>query len=440
MDVVCFMHLQVSLLSVPNSICKFRETKRMALEVVGGAFLSALFQEVFRKMASREVMDYIRGKKQTKRLLDKLKSTLRSVNVVLDDAEEKQIVNSDVKEWLDELKDAVYDAEELLSDIKTEVQKRKLEADQSGSSIGKVQQLFSDSFLSFDKGIDPKIEEIFERVDFIAKEKDVLDLKIGVTHRTKMRLLATSLVEDSSVYGREEDRERITKLLLSDDVIDDKISVIPIVGMGGIGKTTVAQLVHNDVRVKQHFDLLAWVCVSDEFDVVRVTQVIYGFVTLQTCDIAGQNLLQVKLKEALTGKKLLFVLDDVWNENYIHWDILRHPFEFGAHGSKIIVTTRNESVASMMGTLPAHHLMHISEEDCWWLFAKHAFQNAGVISAHPNLEVIGRQIVIKCKGLPLAAKSLGGLLRSKFSMKEWENVLKSDIWSCQIRKVTFYQL
>ncbi|KAB2606481.1 disease resistance protein [Pyrus ussuriensis x Pyrus communis] len=400
----------------------------MALEVVGGAFLSALFQEVFRMMASREVMDYIRGKKQTQRLLDKLKSTLRSVNVVLDDAEEKQIINSDVKEWLDELKDAVYDAEELLSDIKTEVLKRKLEADRSGSSTSKVQQLFSDSFPSFDKGIDPKIEEIFERLDFIAKEKDVLDLKIGVTHRTKMRLLATSLVEDSSVYGREEDKERITKLLLSDDVIDDRISVIPIVGMGGIGKTTVAQLVYNDVRVKQHFDLLAWVCVSDEFDIVRVTQVICGFVTLQTCDIADLNLLQVKLKEALTGKKFLFVLDDVWNENYIHWDILRHPFEFGAHGSKIIVTTRNESVASMMGTLPAHHLIQISEEDCWWLFAKHAFQNASVISAHPNLEVIGRQIVRKCKGLPLAAKSLGGLLRSKFSMKEWENVLKSDLW------------
>ena len=224
------------------------------------------------------------------------------------------------------------------------VLKRKLEADQSGSSISKVQQLFSDSFVSFDKGIDPKTEEIFERLDFIAKEKDVLDLKIGATHRTKMRLLGTSLVEDSSVYGREEDKERITKLLLSDDVIDDRISVIPIVGMGGIGKTTVAQLVYNDVRVKQHFDLLAWVCVSDEFDIVRVTQVIYGFVTLQTCDIADLNLLQVKLKEASTGKKFLFVLDDVWNENNIHWDILRHPFVFGAHGSNIIVTTRNESL------------------------------------------------------------------------------------------------
>ncbi|TQD79826.1 hypothetical protein C1H46_034606 [Malus baccata] len=310
-------------------------------------------------MASREVMDYMQGKKQTQRLLDKLKSTLRSVNVVLDDAEEKQIINSDVKEWLDELKDAVYDAEELLSDIKTEVLKRKLEADQSGSSISKVQQLFSDSFLSFDEGIEPKIEEIFERLDFIAKEKDVLDLKVGVARRTKMRLLATSLVEDSSVYGREEDKERITKLLLSDDVIDDRISVIPIVGMGGIGKTTVAQLVYNDVRVKQHFDLLAWVCVSDEFDIVRVTQVICGFVTLRTCDIADLIL-------------------------------LRYP---------------RKTVGGYLQSMPS-----------------------SVISAHPNLEVIGRQIVRKCKGLPLAAKSLRGLLRSKFSMKEWENVLKSDIW------------
>lgn len=109
----------------------------MALEVVGGAFLSALLEEVFDKMYSREVLDFIQGKKLTEVLLKNLKITLLSVNAVLDDAEEKQISNSDVKLWLGELKEAIYDAEDLLNEIKTEALKCKVEAE-FGSSTSKV--------------------------------------------------------------------------------------------------------------------------------------------------------------------------------------------------------------------------------------------------------------------------------------------------------------
>ncbi|CAN6703282.1 unnamed protein product [Malus baccata var. baccata] len=200
--------------------------------------------------------------------------------------------------------------------------------------------------------------------------------------------------------------------------------------MGGIGKTTLAQLVYNDARVKQHFDLQAWVYVSEEFDVVRITQIIYGSVISQTCSITDLNLLQVKLKEALTGKKCFFVHDDVWNENYIHWDALRCSFESVAHGSKIIVTTRNQRVASMMGSVTAYHLNHISDEDCGLLFSKHAFGRINS-AVHPTLEEISSGIIKKCKGLPLAAKSLGGLLRCKQSYKEWDEILKSEIWDLQ---------
>ncbi|KAM1653604.1 hypothetical protein EV1_006132 [Malus domestica] len=395
----------------------------MALAVVGGAALSGFFQQVFVKLDSQEVRNFIRGKKLTHGLLKKLRIKLNSVSAVYDDAEQKQLRNPHVRLWLHELKEAVLDAEDLLDEIKTEALRRKIEAE-FGSSTSKVQDLISASLHAFDESVDSKIEEILERLSFIVEQKDALDLKRGSRHKT---LLSTSLVEGPDVYGRDHEKETIIQLLLSNDVTCSKIGIIPIVGMGGIGKTTLAQLLYNDDRVKQHFELQAWVCVSDEFDVVKITQTIYASVTSQTCDTTDLNQLQVKLKDVLAGKKFLFVLDDVWNENYNIWDSVRRPFESGSHGSKIIVTARNDGVASTMGTIQTHYLKHLLEEDCWFLFAKHASKDAnGVVD--PNLEVIGRQIVSKCKGLPLAAKSLGGLLRSEPNVKEWENVLKSDIW------------
>ncbi|TQE00978.1 hypothetical protein C1H46_013518 [Malus baccata] len=397
----------------------------MALEVVGGAFFSAFFQQVFQKMDSQEVKNFIRGKKQTDGLLKKLRIELMSVNAVYDDAEQKQLSNPVVKQWLHELKEAVFHAEDLVDEIKTEALRRKMEAE-FGSSTSKVKDIISASFHAFDESIDTKIEEILETLSFISKQKDAFGLKERCSRRISQTLPSTSLVEGSDVYGRDHEKETIIQLLLSDDVTCNKIGVIPIVGMGGIGKTTLAQLLYNDDRVKQHFELQAWVCVSDEFDVVKITQTIYASVTSQTCDTTDLNQLQVKLKDALAGKKFLFVLDDVWNENYNIWDSLKRPLESGAHGSKIIVTARNDGVASTMGTLQTHYLEHLLEKDCWSLFAKHAFKDASVVD--PNLEIIGRQIVSKCKGLPLAAKSLGGLLRSEPNVEEWENVLKSDMW------------
>ncbi|XP_024030747.1 putative disease resistance RPP13-like protein 1 [Morus notabilis] len=198
--------------------------------------------------------------------------------------------------------------------------------------------------------------------------------------------------------------------------------------MGGLGKTTLAQLVYNDDEVKKHFELKAWVCVSEEFDISRVTKTVLQSVSSASAkDVTDLNSLQVELKEMFTGRKFLIVLDDVWNESYVDWEDLRIPFKDGAHGSKIIVTTRSKRVATIMGTVSSHILKELSKEACWELFAKHA-SGAGDFTAHRELERIGREIVKKCKGVPLALKTLGGLLRSTLDVGEWEKILKSDIW------------
>ncbi|XP_050284024.1 putative disease resistance protein At3g14460 [Quercus robur] len=195
--------------------------------------------------------------------------------------------------------------------------------------------------------------------------------------------------------------------------------------MGGVGKTTLARLVYNDNRVKENFDLKAWVCVSDTFDSFRIAKTILEEITLSNCDIHSLNLLQIRIRESLKGKKFLLVLDDVWNEEYIAWDKLVTMLRCGAKEIKIIITTRSENVATIVQPISIHHLMQLSDEECWLLFAKHAFKNGEL---NLDKELVGRKIVCKCKGLPLAAKAVGGMLQSKQDLREWNHILESDIW------------
>ncbi|XP_058226035.1 putative disease resistance RPP13-like protein 1 [Rhododendron vialii] len=204
--------------------------------------------------------------------------------------------------------------------------------------------------------------------------------------------------------------------------------------MGGVGKTTLAQAVYNDETVGEHFEMKAWVCVSEVFDIVGVTKTILESVTSETCHFNTLDQVQNQLKKALAGKKFLIVLDDVWNEKHGDWTSLKSPFNDGASGSKVIVTTRNRDVALMMAGIDKFHpLKELSEDDCWSVFAQHAFENRS-IDESPNLVSIGRKIVEKCEGLPLAARTLGGLLQCKVKDDEWEEVLNSKMWELSDKK------
>ena len=126
-------------------------------------------------------------------------------------------------------------------------------------------------------------------------------------------------------------------------------------------------------------------------------------------------------------KKVLIVLDDVWNEDSSDLDMLQTPFLVAAKGSKIIVTTRSTNVASAMRTVHTHCLEGLSAEDGWSLFEKLAFKN-GDSSGHPQLEAMGKKIVHECQGLLLAIKAMGSLLHSKVEARKWNDVLSSELW------------
>ncbi|KAJ7982309.1 Disease resistance protein [Quillaja saponaria] len=386
--------------------------------MVGELFLSAFLGLAFERLASIDIVTFFRGGKLKDDLLKKLEIKLLSINAVFNDAEERQMRDPNVKAWLDEVKDAVYEAEDLLDEIETEVYKTKSESEFENTS-SKVRNFFTNvSVNPFEKKIESRIEDVLNKLEFLANQVELLELKkgSGIGGKLSQRLQSSSLVDESSIYGRDDDKNVLTKLVLSDNGSANHPSVITIVGMGGLGKTTLVQLVYNDKRMEDHFDLKAWVCVSEEFDVRRVTRAILEAITLSNDDARDLNALQVKLAEKLMGGKFLLVLDDVWNENHSPWEVLRNPFCYGAPGSKILVTTRSERVASTMYSAEILHLKQLSEEDCWMLFAAHAF-NKGDPLANPRLNVIGKKIVKKCKGLPLALKTLGSLLRTRLFLE-----------------------
>ncbi|XP_054810994.1 putative disease resistance RPP13-like protein 1 [Prosopis cineraria] len=408
----------------------------MAAEVVGGAFLSAFLQVIFDRLGpTSTIYNYFRSRKLEDRLLENLHITLISVNKVLDDAEARQYTNSHVKEWLQKLKHAVYVADDLLDKIATKATRLKIEAE-TQPATSKVRCFFNCFVNPFDKRMEARIQEALDVLEFLVKQKDALGLKegsgggseVGVGGKVSSRLPTTSLLPDESgIYGRDGDKEKIIRLLLDENLSRDPVSVISVVGMGGLGKTTLAQLVYNDRRMKDQFQLKAWVCVSEEFDVFGITKTILSALH---CPITGHedlNQLQLKLQEKLTGKKLLLVLDDVWNDQKSDLESLQVPFRSGASGSKILVTTRDKKVASAMVSVEVHRIALLNEEDGWKLFEEHAFKNNDASSCS-SLQAIGKKIVEKCDGLPLAIKSLGGLLQTKFSEKYWNEILESEIW------------
>ncbi|KAH9681543.1 putative disease resistance protein [Citrus sinensis] len=404
---------------------------------VAELFLSAFLQALFEKLMSPQLLK-LAGQEGVRAKLKKWEETLKTIEAVLIDAEEKQLSDRAVKLWLDDLRDLAYDAEDILDEFAAEAGLRLLKKHEASSSTFRsLIQGFSSGASSIMAGIStrPKMEEISSRLEELCERRTDLGLeKIagGSAHTAAVRQRppTTCLTSEPAVYGRDTEKARVLDMVLKNDPCDAaNFRVIALVGMGGIGKTTLAQEVYNDKRVED-FKPKAWVCVSDDFDVLRISKAILESITLSSCDLKDLNSVQLKLKEALLKKKFFIVLDDVWDKKYELWHALKSPFMAGAPGSRIIVTTRSRDVASKMGPVKYYGLKLLSDDDCWSVFVAHAFDSRDA-GTHGNFESTRQRVVEKCKGLPLAARALGGLLGSKQRVDEWEAILDSKIWDLE---------
>ena len=229
------------------------------------------------------------------------------------------------------------------------------------------------------------------------------------------------------VIGRDEDRVAIITLLLeSKPEIEDNVLVIPIVGMGGLGKTTLAQIVFNEKEVQRHFELMIWVCVSETFDLKLIVRKIIKSATNSSNlgDIEMEQL-QKDLRKVLGRKRYLLVLDDVWEESREKWLRLKDLLVSGEKGSGVVLTTRSKIVAEITaGTVPPYQLGILNEDNSWSLFKKVAFKQGQEEPKNSNILEIGKAIVKRCRGIPLAIRTIGSLLYSKNSETEWSSFNK----------------
>ncbi|XP_058181263.1 putative disease resistance RPP13-like protein 1 isoform X2 [Rhododendron vialii] len=399
-------------------------------EVFLGAFVNVLVD----RLASRDLWNFAR-KERIDTQLTKWSSMLEQVQAVVADAEEKQITDLETNLWLSDLEDLSYDMDDVLDEFATEALRRKV-MEEPRASTSKVRKLipncctsFNPSTLVSDFRRRPKMDEITARLQDLFDRRIRLGLKntaAGGSSNASQRQPTSSLIIEPRLYGRDYDKKTIIELLLSDQSGSKKVDVVPIVGAGGVGKTTLTQIVYNDEMVHKHFEMKAWVCVSNVFDIVGVAKGILESITAETCDLDALDQVQDELRMALARKRFLIVLDDVWNKSHTDWSSLKSPFNDGALGSKVIVTTRNMEFI-MAGTNKYHFLTELSEDDCWSVFAQHAFEDRSM-DANPNLVSIGRKIVKICTGLPLVARTLGSLLRCELTEDEWEGVLNNKIW------------
>uniref|UniRef100_A0A0D9V6E1 NB-ARC domain-containing protein n=1 Tax=Leersia perrieri TaxID=77586 RepID=A0A0D9V6E1_9ORYZ len=236
-------------------------------------------------------------------------------------------------------------------------------------------------------------------------------------------LLASSpLVHDKDIIGLDRDLAMLLRYILDDGM---ELSVVSLVGMGGVGKTTLAKKVYNHPDVKKHFDRCSWIYVSNTMELGNVLrELAKGLMRIPSGEVSSlsEKQLQELLLSGLDNKRFFVVFDDVWDTGL--WDVIKLVLPRKDHGSKVLVTTRNAVVAdSVVDTKShVHRLPPLSSEDSWNLFCKKAFLQDGMCP--DGLKETAKVIVKKCNGLPLAIVAAGSMMsRRERTDTAWRHVL-----------------
>ncbi|KAL3825123.1 hypothetical protein ACJIZ3_021152 [Penstemon smallii] len=317
------------------------------------------------------------------------------------------------EDWLDSLesqiRDAAYNAEDILESYIAD-----------GIRSRREYQIFTIS--------PPDLKNVIEEFDS-AKEKmmkkKLFDIDGVCTQMPLYSSSSSSSNQDPNpnniVVGFNQDliemKDRVTGR-------SSKLEVIPITGMGGIGKTTLAQNIYDDSYVISQFDTRAWITISQDYNVRGVLVGLLGCIFGKLTDKMLQeknNVLAIYLYKYLCGRRYVIVLDDMWSTKA--WDDMMMFFPDNNNASRIIVTTRESDVANYVApTSSLHQMRLLNTVDSWKLLTKKVF---GEETCPPDLEKVGMKISYNCGGLPLAIHVIGGILsQAKRTQDLWEKVAR----------------
>ncbi|KAH0448245.1 hypothetical protein IEQ34_022045 [Dendrobium chrysotoxum] len=393
-----------------------------------------------------------------KKELESLREKHPKIQAVVFAANQAQISdqNSALNKWIWQLRDAVDEADDVLDEFEYKKHKEQLTKNmeetekrtafsnasfliESASKIRKV----GERALKIDPNL-KRMEEVVQKLDKVsAGVSAFLHLLYSAKqeqHRELSEAREIGSLPTNDLIGRGEAKEFVMQWLRkpSNEPRTTRyrnISLLSIVGHGGMGKTTLLQHVYEDEMTKE-FDFKMWVCVSNNFDVKKVIADM-----LESLEKGGPRLetleaLQDSLKNEVMSKRFLLVLDDIWEEDEekdkSKWEDVLAPLASGGFGSKIMVTTRTDSVALMFAKVIKKKkeivkLEGLEEDECLQLLNSHAFAGVENPNDHENLRVIARDIVKKFSRSPLAAKVIGGVLNDNLDERHWRTVLESNL-------------
>uniref|UniRef100_A0ACD5WP45 Uncharacterized protein n=3 Tax=Avena sativa TaxID=4498 RepID=A0ACD5WP45_AVESA len=399
-----------------------------AMVGVGEMIASAMVKQITSRLI-KIAGDEISLQWKFKGEVDKMAEKMKYLAAVMHDADNKVrrggIHGETVGLWLLQLKSISYDIEDLLDDL------------DSKNNEAKLKIFFSRNNQAYQWITRPhNLEDVGKRIEELKNEGKAFNLDPEARVEQSKKNDTFAAISDggtkTGMQGRSAEKDKLIRLLLRTEA-NERISIIPIVGLGGIGKTTLAQSVYADKRVNV-FDIQAWVHVSDKFDLRKIVRTIIRSVDINiNLDTSHKQFLHNILQVTLTGKKYLIVLDDFWEEDGDNLEELKQMLQHGSNGSRIVVTTRKQSVVETMSTGDLAHqrvILPVCEsdqinlgvlptDDCWELMKIRAF---GPHDDQTPLKQIGYEIASKCGGIPLVANALGKVMSGNKSVGAWQDI------------------
>ncbi|KAF3451830.1 hypothetical protein FNV43_RR07926 [Rhamnella rubrinervis] len=378
------------------------------------AMIQTLAQQVFTAL-----MNQAQFALDCKGQFEQMKTRLDLMKAFLTDTENLKRKNEVAKAALTKLREVIYEAENVLTDciIRDEYKK-------DGSCFGLS---IDDPFFLHQTG--KRLKDINMRMEQIEKSLGSFLKAPDSVHSEDTYQVKGFISQDcnpSEIIGLEADLKKIKGWILD---TKETLLHIAIVGMGGLGKTTLAQKIFHDNEVLSRFDKIIWVCVSKAFSEEKIVRCMLERLGKNVSGFGGSQLLS-ELQQVLADKTCLIVMDDVWQMTNVEWwtNLCSILPKRDGKSSCIIITTRNEGVANDMGVEPSriHWPNTLNDAESWSLFSKFAFSSSKGICPNSQFEELGKEFMKKCGGLPLAIKTIGALLAPKIeSPAEWNHILES---------------